>query len=56
MGSVADILIEVSFDTVASKLRKHLFGAVLFVSMTEVFYVVVKDVFLSVMIAIYFLL
>ena len=56
MGSAADILVEVSFDNVVSKLRKYLFGAFLFVSMTEVFDVVMKDVFLSVMIAISFLL
>ena len=55
LGSVLDILTDARFETGVTKPRKYLFGAILYLSMEMVFGFSVKDVSLSVLIAISFL-
>ena len=56
MGSTLDILSEVGFETFTSKPRNYLFVSVLLLSMEVLFDVAVKDISLSVLISVSFLL
>ena len=55
LGSVLDTLTDARFETGVTKPRKYLFGAILYLSIEMVFGFSVKDVSLSVLIAISFL-
>ena len=55
LGSALYILTDARFETGVTKPRKYLFGAILYLSMEMVFGFSVKDVSLSVLIAISFL-